>query len=179
MRHGMKMLGLAVGLVAGVVTLASAASLDVATGLWEVTSQGETSGMPPIPLEALAHMTPEQQQKVKAAMAEAIGRSGQPIVTRACITQQQLDRGLHFSPREQPNCKQTTLNTSAHTMDAHMICTGEQRANGNLHVEATDRHAITGDFDFVSSDGKNTITIKRTLAGKWLSSDCGTVKPAG
>jgi hypothetical protein len=179
MRHGMKMLGLAVGMVAGVVTLASAASLDVATGLWEVTSQGETSGMPPIPPEALAHMTPEQQQKVKAAMAEAIGRSGQPTVTRACITQQQLDRGLHFSPREQPNCKQTTLNTSAHTMDAHMICTGEQRANGNLHVEATDRHAITGDFDFVSSDGKNTITIKRTLAGKWLSSDCGTVKPAG
>ncbi len=160
------------------VTLASAASLDVATGLWEVTSQGETTGMPPIPPEALARMTPEQQQKVKAAMAEAIGRSGQPTVTRACITQQQLDRGLHFSPREQPNCRQTTLNTSAHTMDAHMVCTGQQHATGNLHVAATDRQAITGNFDFVSTDGKNTITIKRTLQGKWLGSDCGSVKPA-
>jgi hypothetical protein len=178
MRHVIKMLGLATGLITGVVTLASAASLDVATGLWEVTSQGETTGMPPIPPEALAHMTPEQQQKVKAAMAEAIGRSGQPTVTRACITQQQLDRGLHFSPREQPNCRQTTLNTTAHTMDAHMVCTGQQRATGNLHVEATDRHAIAGNFDFVSTDGANTITIKRTLQGKWLGSDCGTVKPA-
>jgi len=178
MRHGMKMLGLAAGLIAGAATLAAAASLDVATGLWEVTSQGETSGMPPIPPGALANMTPEQQQKMKAAMAEAIGRSGKPTVTRACITQQQLDRGLHFSPREQPNCKQTTLNTTARTMDAHMICTGEQRATGNLHVEATDRHAITGNFDFVSTDGTNTITMKRTLQGKWLGSDCGKVKPA-
>ena len=74
MRHGMKMLGLAAGLIAGAATLASAASLDVATGLWEVTSQGETSGLPPIPPEVLAKMTLEQQQKVKAAMAEAIGR---------------------------------------------------------------------------------------------------------
>ena len=39
-------------------------------------------------------------------------------------------------------------------------------ATGNLHVEATDRHAITGNFDFVSTDGTNTITIKRTLQGK-------------
>jgi hypothetical protein len=178
MRHGMKILGFAAGLIAGVATVAAAASLDVATGLWEVTSQGETTGIPPIPPEAFAHMTPEQQQKVKAAVAEAIGRSGQPTVTRACITQQQLDRGLHFSPREQPNCKQTTLNTSAHTMDAHMVCTGEQRATGNLHVEATGRQTITGNFDFVSTDGTNTISIKRTLQGKWLGSDCGTVKPA-
>lgn len=178
MRYGVKLLGLAAGLVAGVTALAWAAGLDVATGLWEVTSQGEITGMPPIPASALAHMAPEQQEKVQAALAEAMDRARKPTVTRACITQKQLDRGLRFSPREEPNCKQTALNTSPHTMDAHMECTGDRHATGNLHVEASNRQTISGNFDFVTSDGKNTMTIKRTLQGKWLATDCGSVKPA-
>jgi hypothetical protein len=177
MRQGTKLLGITAGLIAGAATLAWAASLDVATGLWDVTSQGETTGIPPIPPAALAHLTPEQRQKVQAAMADAVSRSNQPNTTRLCITQKELDQGLRFNTREQQNCKQTALNTTSHTMDAHMECKGDQHATGNLHVVASDRQTISGNFDFLSTDGTNTVTMKRTLQGKWLGSDCGTVKP--
>jgi hypothetical protein len=168
--------------VAGVLLLgasiASAATLDVATGMWEVTSQGQASGMPPIPPEALAKMTPDQRAKVEAAMAAAMGRANKPDVSRSCITQKELERGLHFNEHDRPNCKQTTLNSTPRLLDAHTECTGNERTTGNIHIEAVDRHTIRGNFDFVVTDGTSTMTMKRTLQGKWLGNDCGNVKPS-
>ena len=177
MRYATKLVGMTAGLIAGAATFAWAASLNVATGLWEVTSQGETTGIPPIPPAALAHLTPEQRQKVQAAIADAVSHANQPNTTRLCITRKELDQGLRFTTREQHSCKQTALNTSSSTMDAHMECKGDQQATGNLHIVASDRNTISGNFDFVSTDGSNTVTMKRTIQGKWLGSDCGTVKP--
>ena len=47
---------LGLGVTVGSMLLAHAAgpSLDVKTGLWEITSTGATTGAPPIPPEALA-----------------------------------------------------------------------------------------------------------------------------
>jgi len=44
-------------------------TLNVRPGLWEMMVLGEGSGMPPIPAEALARLTPEQRAKFEAAMA--------------------------------------------------------------------------------------------------------------
>ncbi len=54
-----------------------------------------------------------------------------------------------------------------------------QQATGNLHIDAMDSETIRGTFNMVMSGGSNTMTVKRTLQGKWLGSDCGDVKPGG
>jgi hypothetical protein len=160
-------------------SVASAATLDVKTGLWEVTSQGETTGMPPIPPEALAHMTPEQRAKIQQSMADAMGRSGKPDVNRSCITEKALQRGLDLNDRDQPNCTRNVTNSSSRQLDVTMQCTGQQKMNGMLHIEAVDRQTMRGNFNLVTTDGTNTMTVKRTMNGKWLGSDCGNVKPSG
>lgn len=167
------------GIAAGVAICvpASAATLDVAPGLWEMTSVGKASGMPPIPPEALAHMTPEQRAKMQAAMAEAMGRAGQPQVTRSCLTENMLKRGFDLGESNRENCKETTLNSNPRSFDANMVCVGREHSTGNLHIEAIDRHTVSGNFDFTASDGTNTMTMKRTIQGKWLASNCGDVKP--
>lgn len=162
----------AAGLTLG-SSLASAATLDLRTGLWEVTSTGETTGMPPVPPEVLAKMTPEQRAQMMAAM----GAASKPTVVRSCITAKTLERGLNFNRMERPNCTQTTTNSSSRQVDVRLQCTGEQPMHGTFHIEAVDRQTMSGQLDMAVSSGANTMTMKRTMQGKWLSSNCGDVKP--
>jgi len=167
---------IAVGFSALLATVAVAATLDVKPGLWEVTTQGETTGMPPIPPQVLAQMTPQQRAQMMAAMQ---GRMNQPDVSRSCVTQKMLDRGMSFDHGGNNQCTQSTVSSTSHSLDLRIVCTGEeqQKANGTMHIDATNRESFTGAFNMVSTDGTNTMTMKRTMQGKWLGSDCGSVKP--
>jgi hypothetical protein len=149
----------------------------VKPGLWEVTSQGQASGMPPIPPQALAQMSPEQRAQAMAAMQSAMGRMNQPNVTRSCITQKMLDRGLDFQHPNNETCNQTVVSSTSRSLELRVQCTGEQKTNGTLHIDATNRDTFSGTINMVSTDGTNTMTMKQTMQGKWLSSDCGNVKP--
>ncbi|MEJ0019370.1 MAG: DUF3617 domain-containing protein [Acetobacteraceae bacterium] len=168
-----RLLLLAGGGVALGATLAAAATLDLRTGLWEITSTGEASGMPPVPPEVMARMTPEQ----RAAMMAAIGNSGKPEIVRNCITEKTLQRGLDFAQRERGNCTRTVLNNTSRQIDVRLQCTGAQQASGTFHIESSDPRSMSGTLDLVVSSGANSMTIKRTLQGRWLGSDCGTTKP--
>jgi hypothetical protein len=162
---------------AAVSTAASGATLDVQTGLWEVASTGETTGLPPIPPEALARMSAEQRAQMQAHMAAAMERSNKPDVRRSCITAKTLQRGLDFSQGERPNCKRTVLSSSSSQIDVRIDCTGDEKMNGNFHFEAVDRQTMRGTINLVISNGANKMTMNRTMQGKWLGSDCGSVKP--
>jgi hypothetical protein len=154
-------------------TMAAGATLDIKTGLWEVTSTGETTGVPPIPPEVLARMTPEQRAQMQAAM----GLASKPDVSRSCITEKTLQRGLDFGERERPNCRRTMLNSTSRQIDVRMECTGRETMNGTFHFEAVDRQTMSGGINMAVTNGANTMTMKRTMHGKWLGSDCGSVKP--
>lgn len=152
-----------------------AATLDVKTGLWEMTSVGESSGRPPIPAEALAKLTPEQRAKVEQQMAASMAAANQPHVRKECITQKALERGLNFADR--PNCKSTVLSSTPRMLDVAMECSGAQQMKGKFHFEAPNRETIAGDTNMVMTDGTNAMTMKFKINGKWQGSDCGNVKP--
>lgn len=159
-------------------TMTAAATLDVNTGLWEVTSTGESSGAPPIPAEALARLPPEQRAQAQTAIAAAMAQSGKPTMARSCITERTLQRGLDLNQQERANCTRTLINSSASQIDVRMECTGDETMHGNFHFEAINRQSIRGNMHIVVSNGGNSMTINRTVQGRWLSSDCGAVKPA-
>ncbi len=159
-------------------TFAAGASLDVNTGLWEVSSTGETSGTPPIPAEALARMPPEQRAQMQAAIASAMAQSNKPTIARLCITQKTLQRGMDFNQRESANCERSVMDSSSSKMNIRMECTGDETMNGTFHIEALNRQAIRGSLHMVVSNGGNAMTVNRDIQGKWLASNCGSVKPA-
>lgn len=163
------------GVLLGASVAWAATTLDVKTGLWEMTSVGTTSGTPPIPQDVLAKLTPEQRAKLQQSMAAGMASANQPHVRKACITQKSLERGLNFEDR--PNCKTTVLNSTPRMLDVAMECTGAQRMTGKFHFEAADRETIAGDTNMVMTDGTNAMTMKYKINGKWLGGDCGNVKP--
>src|SRR5579883_698001 len=77
---------LSLGLAAALPALAADNTpLKVKPGLWEMTSDSERSGTPPIPQQMLDKMSPEQRSKFEAAIQQSMGPRHR--VMKHCVTQ--------------------------------------------------------------------------------------------
>ena len=150
-------------------------TLNVRPGLWEMTVSGESSGMPSIPAEALARMTPEQRARVQAAMAAATASAGKPHAFKSCITEKTLQRGFDTGESSaQRKCTRTVVSSSASAMDGREECTGGRTpVSGHFHAEAPDPVTVNVTVDLTISEGSQAMTMKRVMHGKWVGGDCG------
>jgi hypothetical protein len=176
---GMRVLLLALWLSVGSIASALAADntpLKVKPGLWEITSDNEHSGAPPIPPEELAKLSPEQREKVAAAMKGTMGP--QHRVEKHCVTQADIDKGFERMMGG-GRCTQKVTSSSATLREGSFTCTGEGNASGTYRFEARSAESVVGNFNMAMTHGANTMTVKSTMQGKWLGADCGDVKRRG
>jgi hypothetical protein len=150
-------------------------TLNVRPGLWEMTVSGQSSGMPPIPAEVLARMTPEQRAKFQAAIAARMAGGDKPHVYKSCITQTTLQRGFDTGESSaQRKCTQTVLSSSASAMDGREECTGGRaRVSGHFHFTAPDPMTVNGAIELAINNGSHTMTMKQVIHAKWVGTDCG------
>jgi hypothetical protein len=80
--------------------------LDIKPGLWEFTSTNLVTGLPAMPPDVLAKMTPEQRAKIEAAMGARSGGVPRTITHKVCITREKLDKQTAFND-EHKNCTDT------------------------------------------------------------------------
>lgn len=176
-------LALAFGLTLGAVlaTRAQAAAFGAEPGLWEVTTSGTAQGVPPIPPEALARLSPEQKAKFLAAMQAMMARQNATQVVKSCLTAEQLQRGPTFASRRDKSCQETVVKSTATEIEVREVCNenGRQMMTGMLRFQATSPQTIVGTADVTVGDGDRTMSMHRDISGKWLAADCGAVKPGG
>lgn len=154
--------------------VAAETPLAVNAGLWEMVSQRESGGMPQIPPEALANMSPEQRAKIEATLQH----HNKPHVSKTCLTADQLQRGFTLGDKESlKTCKKTVLKSTSKILDVRVECAGERTTVGTIHYEAVDPETMQATIDLVMSNGKESMTMKHNMHGKWLGADCGDVKP--
>jgi len=174
--------------------LAQSAPLPVKPGLWEMQSNvnrpGQAaSGVPALPPEAeakIAALPPAQQAQVRAMMSGAGGGAPKPAPTtiKVCMANQpSLDSMLNQSQRSSGmQCTFTNRSQTANGVSFDTTCTGPQ-GGGKGHTEI---HII--DDEHVSSTNHMTIsgsanghdfnsTIDASSTGRFVSADCGDVKP--
>jgi hypothetical protein len=137
------------------------------------------TGAPPIPPEVLANMPPERRAQAEAMMQGAMARASEPQVMRNCVTEEQLRRGLNLDETHNPSCQRTVVSNSTRQLVVHEECAGAHPMVGDFRFAAVDRETMKGNINVVMGNGANTTTMKRSLQGKWLGSDCGDVKPKG
>ncbi len=158
---------------------------DVKLGLWETTVKTETPGMPAmpsmpnIPEDVLARLPPEKRAQLEAMM-KARGAGGPGAITaKVCQTRESLDRGIAFNPSEKA-CTYKVVSSSSSKQVVHMDCAqGEVKMSGDMTVERADAEHIKGAAVMKSTGGERTVDMKMSFDSKWLSADCGGVKPAG
>jgi hypothetical protein len=147
--------------------------LNVKTGLWETTTTVNTTGTPPIPPEALANMTPQQQAMMQERMKSMAAQNAVPRTRRECLTQQDIDDAFKKADQN-PNCTRTTIASSPKLYEATLSCERERfKGSGKLHIEAPSSDRVVGNTDMTMGE----MHMKANFDGKWISSDCGDVKP--
>ena len=150
--------------------------LAVKPGLWEMTSDMQHEGAPPIPPEALAKMSAEQRQKMEQAMQGAMGP--QHRVDKHCVTAEDIKNGfdrMDQMSRGQCTQKVTTSSTTLH--EGTFTCAGrEGNSSGSYRFEAKSPESVVANWNMTMTGGGKAMTMKNDMTGKWLAADCGDVK---
>lgn len=157
------------------------ADLKLRPGLWEhtftmKTQSGEMEQAMSQMQKELASMPPEQRKMVEQMMAAqgvGIGPKGNTI--KVCITKEDAERD--YVPQKDGDCRQQVVKRTGNTMKFKFDCSGDPPSSGESEVTFLNPKAYTGKTTVNTKvDGKPE-RMDMTQAGKWLSDDCGNVKP--
>jgi hypothetical protein len=148
----------------------AADAFDIKPGLWEQTITTEMSGMPQLTPEQLAKLPPA----ARAAMGGMAG-GGQGITAKVCYTRESLADARSYS-RQDASCTSKVTSMTATKVEIHAECTGRMKSSSDYVMERVDAEhtKMTG---VQKTEGDHPMNTKMTIAGKWLSADCGDVKP--
>lgn len=162
----------------------------LAPGLWEMTMQmPQSAGGPDLGAamaqmqEQLAKMPPEQRKQVEAMLAQqGVGAPGlkpgaapgQPPALRMCISKEASARG--DMPDPEGRCRQDNLKRSGNKVSFNFTCTNPPATGTGEYVFTGDR-AYTGKMLMNTERGGTPVSMEMQLSGKFISADCGDVKP--
>ncbi|MEZ0307629.1 MAG: DUF3617 domain-containing protein [Ramlibacter sp.] len=166
------------------VAATTAGAQNLKPGLWEVTNKMQTaSGQMEAQMAQaqaqMAAMPPEQRKMMEEMMAQrgvklGAGGPGSGMSAKICLTKEMVER--NEVPAQQGDCKTTQHARTGNTMKMSFVCTNPP-SNGE------------GQVTFVGPDAYNMKMLVNTTVqgkpekinmdgtGKWLSADCGNIKP--
>ncbi len=154
---------------AALVTSATAFAsdtLDVKTGLWEITYITATHGTL-LPQSALDKLTPEQRAKIEASMKAQQVAGPKPHTDQTCVTAEDLKKGA-FRDEDDEKCKYTSLTRTKTVQEEAVQCAGAEGRRGTFKVEAPDPEHIVAQFSQQQSTGGVVVQ----MTGKWLAASC-------
>jgi len=164
------------------VCTAALAQSHLRPGLWEEqvsikTDDAQANAAMAQMKEKLASMPPDQRAMIEKMMAgHGMGMGGAPSSVRVCMTKEQVERD--FTPDNSGRCQRTHVNRSGNVIKFDFTCTSSQR-----DVSGQGTLTLMGDSAFAMSSAADTVTQNKTMhiqtdiAGKFVSGDCGDVKP--
>lgn len=93
---------------------------------------------------------------------------------KVCLTQSQIDTGDLPQPE---NCEQKITQVSVNILKSTFVCKGETPVRGEGQIVFQSDKAYTGTTKVTTEVNQKIQTVEGTQSGKWLSSDCGDIKP--
>ena len=152
--------------------------LNLKEGLWEMTSTHSMTGMPPIPADALAKMTPEQRTRMEAAMKQSGAGMPKTDVRKHCITKEKLEKQSAFDENRK-DCTRTIVSSTGSKLEMKIHCEGKEQQmsmDGAFVVEVVSSDSAKGSMHTVSSGNGRTMNMDFTFSSKYLGPGCGDVK---
>lgn len=150
--------------------------LDIKPGLWETSITSQVSGMPPLPADVLARLTPEQRARMEEAVKTRAASVPQTRVQKSCLTSEQLSKPLALG-EDADTCKRTVVSSSSTKEEVHVECiNGEVKSTGDIRVEAVTSESIKGTSEVSTTEGSRTMSVSVSFSGKWLGAECADLK---
>jgi len=145
--------------------------LDVKPGEWQTTMNGQTTGMPPIPAEVLARLTPEQRAKMEAMMAARGGAKS--TVSKGCLKKEDLDKPFNMSDKTMASCARSLVTSSGSKQEIHVDCnTNGTKSTGIVKLETVDSENVKGSMQLAVNNGDHTMNMNYMFSSRWIGPAC-------
>lgn len=159
-----------------------AAAQTLKPGLWEVQQKMQGSGEMNQAMEEMrknmASLPPEQRKQMEAMMAQQGVQmkpgTGGGMSMRMCMSKEMAER--NEIPANQGDCKTTSQQRSGNTMRMAFTCT-RPPSTGETQFTFTSPEAYTMRMTATTTAGGKSEKVTMDGTGKWISADCGTLKP--
>lgn len=152
--------------------LAMAAS-PMKPGLWEMTMKSDAmKNMPQIP--------PAQMEQMRKLGVDIPQMQDGGIVTKVCVTPKmaESDRMPGLGDNNM-GCEIQNQKNSGNSYSADVMCDGaNMKGKGKVKGSFTGSQAFTSTYDFKGTVAGRPVDQRHETSGKWMSSDCGNIKPA-
>lgn len=151
-------------------------------GLWEINSKMQADGKMGRDMakaqQQMANMPPEQRKMMQEMMSKqgvALGGGGPGAIgTKVCMTKEMAER--NEIPSQKDDCKQVASPRSGKTVKISFTCTNPPSSGeGQITFVSPEAYTMTMTMNTVA-DGQSQ-KVNMDSAGKWLSADCGAIKP--
>jgi hypothetical protein len=154
--------------------------LDIKPGLWEITLTVQTSGLPPMPPEVLAKLTPEERARIEAKAKERAAEGPRTTVKRSCLDEKELHQPLMLTfGGDGQGCRQTVTNASRTRQEIRVDCgKGAPHGGGTVRIEAMDPENVKVSSRWSATDGARTMKMSSTAILRWLGAVCELDLPA-
>jgi hypothetical protein len=163
---------------------AGACAQSTKPGLWEIankmqSSSGEMEKAMANMEKQMAGMSPEQRKQMQDMMAKQ-GMSMAPgagggMSMKVCITREMAERN-ELPQQQQGDCKTTQSPRSGNTMKFSYVCT-QPPSSGEGVMTFTGDTAYTMKMNTTTTVKGKAEKMSMDASGKWLSADCGNIKP--
>jgi hypothetical protein len=145
---------------------------QIKPGLWEMTIKSDAmKNVPKIP--------PEQMKKMREMGITIPQMQDGGIVNKVCISKEMAERNdtPQFSQKES-GCQSKNHQRSGNSYSMDIVCDGpDMKGTGKVRGTNSGGDRFTSTYDFKGTAHGQPVTHKQETSGKWLSADCGSVKP--
>ena len=154
--------------------------LNIKEGLWEMTVTHSMTGMPAIPPDTLAKMSPEQRARLEAAMKQS-GMGGPTAdIHKECVTKEKLEKQMAFDENrndkdKDKDCTRTIVNSTSSKIEMKFHCE-QSSTDGTLLLEAVTSDSVKGSMHSVTNSHGRSMNMDLTFSSRYLSPACGDVK---
>lgn len=168
--------------LAGAVLAAAAThAQSIKPGLWEhaftiKSASGQMEGAMAEMQKQMAALPPDQRKMMEQMMAQqgvGMGPKGQSV--KICITPEEAAR--QEVPAAEGNCTQKVTQRSGSTIKVSFSCGAPHPSSGEGEISFQSPTAYTGKTTVTTTVQGKPERMDMTTSGKWLSADCGAVKP--
>ena len=165
------------------VCAAAAHSQSLKPGLWEIATQmqggaGQKNDEMAKAMKELQSLPPEQRKMMEAMMAKQgvqLGAGpGGGMTIKICMTKEMVDRNDMHS--QQGDCKHTYGQRAGNSMSFSFVCT-KPPSSGDGQIIFTSPEAYQTKMTTTTTAQGGPKKMEMQSSGRFLSADCGTVKP--
>ncbi len=141
-------------------------------GLWEMSMKSDM-------MKKMPKMPPEQLAKMREMGLNIPDRQDGGVVTKVCMTKEMTDRDQPpHSNHGQAGCEAKNMQQSDSGYSLELVCDGENmKGVGKVKGTYSGNNSFASTYDFKGVSHGKPVEQHMESSGKWLSADCGSVKP--